>query len=86
MLLPPEVVQRVWATAKRLGYETSFQAREYGAITDDHVPLLRKGLKVIDVIDLDYPWHHLTTDTPDKVSQRTLQMVGNVAMAVLREF
>jgi len=81
----PDVVQRVWATAKRLGYETSFQSREYGAITDDHVPLIQKGLKVIDIIDLDYPWHHQLGDTPDKVSQRTLQMVGNVAMAVLRE-
>lgn len=82
----PEVVQRVWATAKRLGFETSFQSREYGPITDDHLPLIQKGLKVIDVIDLDYPWHHTVGDTPDKVSQRTLQMVGDVAMAVLREF
>jgi glutaminyl-peptide cyclotransferase len=82
----PEVVQRVWATAKRLGYETTFQSREYGPITDDHLPLIRKGLKVIDVIDLDYPWHHTTEDTADKVSQRTLQIVGDVAMALLREF
>jgi hypothetical protein len=24
------------------------------AVTDDHIPLLDKGLRVIDVIDLDY--------------------------------
>jgi Zn-dependent M28 family amino/carboxypeptidase len=82
----PEVVQRVWATAKRLGYETTFQSRESYPITDDHLPLIRKGFKVIDVIDLDYPWHHTPDDTADKVSQRTLQMVGDVAMALLREF
>jgi hypothetical protein len=82
----PEVVQRVWATAKRLGYETTFQSRESYPITDDHVPLIRKGFKVIDVIDLDYPWHHTPDDTADKVSQRTLQIVGDVAMALLREF
>jgi hypothetical protein len=40
---------------------------------------------VIDVIDLDYPWHHTVDDTVDKVSGRTLQLVGEVAMAVLRD-
>lgn len=82
----PEVVQRVWATAHRLGFAAAFTNRQGIAITDDHVPLQKKGLRVIDVIDLDYPWHHLTTDTVDKVSQRTLQMVGDVAMGLLREF
>jgi glutaminyl-peptide cyclotransferase len=81
----PDVVQRVWGTANRLGHAMVFQPREYGAITDDHLPLIRKGMKVIDVIDLDYPWHHTPDDTADKVSQRTLQIVGDVAMAVLRE-
>lgn len=82
----PEVVQRVWTTAQRLGHEAAFTNRQGIAITDDHVPLQRKGLRVIDVIDLDYPWHHTVGDTPDKVSQRTLQMVGDVAMALLRDF
>lgn len=81
----PEVVQRVWSTAQRLGYGAAFRNVEYGEITDDHLPLIAKGLRVINVIDLYYPWHHTTGDTPDKVSQQTLQMVGDVAMAVLRD-
>jgi glutaminyl-peptide cyclotransferase len=81
----PEVVRRVWTTAQRLGHAAAFQNVEYGEITDDHLPLIAKGLRVIDVIDLYFPWHHTTEDTPDKVSQATLQMVGDVAMAVLRE-
>ena len=85
MRAAPDVVQRVWSTARRLGHEAAFIPREYGPITDDHVPMIEAGLKVIDVIDLDYPWHHTPDDTEDKVSQRTLQMVGDVAMAVLRE-
>lgn len=85
MAAAPQVVQRVWSTARRLGFETSFQPREYGPITDDHLPLIAKGLKVIDLIDLDYPWHHTPEDTLDKVSQRTLQMVGDVAITLLRE-
>ncbi len=82
----PEVVQRVWTTAQRLGHGEVFTNRQGLAITDDHVPLQKRGLRVIDVIDLDYPWHHLTGDTSDKVSQRTLQLVGDVAIALLRDF
>jgi Zn-dependent M28 family amino/carboxypeptidase len=81
----PEVVRRVWTTAQRLGHGAAFRNVEYGPITDDHLPLIEQGLRVIDVIDLYFPHHHTTQDTPDKVSQSTLQMVGDVAMAVLRE-
>ena len=81
----PEVVQRVWTTAQRLGYGAAFSNREYGEISDDHVPLLAKGLRVIDVIDLYFPWHHTTEDTVDKVSQSTLQMVGHVAITLIRD-
>lgn len=81
----PEVVQRVWSTAQRLGHGAVFTNATVLGITDDHVPLLAKGLRVIDVIDLDYPWHHTVADTPDKVSQRTLQLVGDVAVALIRE-
>lgn len=85
MAAAPEVIQRVWSTARRLGHEMAFQPREYGPITDDHIPLIEKGLRVINVIDLDYPWHHTPEDTVDKVSQRTLQLVGDVAITLLRE-
>lgn len=81
----PEVVQRVWTTAQRLGHGAVFTNREGISITDDHVPLLDKGLRVIDVIDLDYPWHHTPEDTADKVSQSTLQLVGDVAITLIRD-
>ncbi|MCE9603061.1 MAG: M28 family peptidase [Gemmatimonadetes bacterium] len=82
----PEVVQRVWTTAQRLGHGSVFSNREGLAITDDHVPLNAAGLRVIDVIDLDYPWHHMTGDTPDKVVTSTLGIVGAVAITVIRDF
>lgn len=80
----PEIIQRVWGTAQRLGHGEYFPTREYGPITDDHLPLIEAGLKVIDVIDLDYAYHHSVEDTADKVSRTTLQVVGDVALAVLR--
>ena len=81
----PEVVQRVWAAAKELGYEKYFlpDMRTY-PITDDHYPLLKAGLRVIDVIDLDYDAHHTMADDIGRVSAKSLKIVGDVAMALLR--
>ena len=81
----PEVVRRVWSTAQRLGYGAMFTNRAGLSITDDHVPLLAKGLRVVDVIDLDYAWHHTAEDTADKVSAETLEAVGRVAVVLIRE-
>lgn len=80
----PEVVDRVWRTARDLGYGHVFLEYSQGGVTDDHIPLQRAGLRVINVIDLDYPPHHTPDDTLDKVSASSLQIVGEVAMAVIR--
>lgn len=81
----PEVVQRVWQTADRLGYGRIFLKRVSTALTDDHVPLQQVGIRAIDIIDYDFPYHHTTEDTIDKVSAESLQIVGNVAVALIRQ-
>jgi len=81
----PEVVQRVWQTAERLGYGSVFVKRVNQTLTDDHVPLQQAGIRAIDVIDFDFPYHHTTEDTIDKVSAESLQIVGNVAVALIRQ-
>jgi Zn-dependent M28 family amino/carboxypeptidase len=75
----PEVVALVWRTASDLGYSRYFIPSLGQQITDDHIPLLDAGLRVIDVIDIDYPWHHTPQDTFDKISAQSLQIVGDVA-------
>jgi len=79
----PEVVARVWQTAADLGYGAIFVQESGGPVTDDHLPLLNAGLRVIDVIDLTYPAHHTPQDTMDKVSARSLAIVGDVATALI---
>jgi len=88
----PEVVTRVWETAAKLGYQRYFPPRVGSSITDDHLPLLNKGLRVIDVIDLDYlgppggskpNYHHTPDDTLDKVSAQSLKIVGDVAYSLI---
>lgn len=80
----PEVVDRVWSKAEELGYGRYFRATGETSATDDHVPLLDVGVRAIDIIDLDYPYWHTTEDTADKLSARSLQVVGDVAVALLR--
>jgi glutaminyl-peptide cyclotransferase len=79
----PEVVSRVWQMAADLGYSDVFVQESGGEIIDDHVPLLDAGLHVIDVIDLTYPAHHTPQDTMDKISARSLAIVGDVATALV---
>ncbi len=84
----PEVVSRVWNTAADLGYSRYFIPEAKYAVTDDHIPLLQAGLRVIDVIDIDYEspsenYHHTLADTMDKISAKSLGIVGDVAAALV---
>jgi glutaminyl-peptide cyclotransferase len=92
----PEVVTRVWGVAKELGYGKYFLDESMGGITDDHWPLLRKGLRVIDVIDINYcadgargcdgeatNLHHSQGDTIDRISAKSLQIIGDVALTLV---
>ena len=81
----PEVVARVWRQAESLGYAGKFIQRPKYAVRDDHVALQAVGLHAIDVIDIDYPYHHTLEDTEDKVSLESMQTVGNVAVSLIRE-
>jgi len=92
----PEVVSRVWQKAADLGYEKYFIPRAGYDVTDDHVPLLNKGLRVIDVIDLDYGppapdgsanpnYHHTLQDTIDHISVKSLRIVGDVALGLITD-
>lgn len=84
----PEVVNRVWQAAANLGYSQYFIPDAKYAVTDDHIPLLQAGLRVIDVIDIDYgpanaSYHHTLADTMDKISAKSLGIVGDVAASLV---
>ncbi|MDX1530417.1 MAG: M28 family peptidase [Rhodothermales bacterium] len=77
------VVERVWAAAERVGAD-AFVDRPGQAVSDDHVPFLRRGIPVVDLIHTPFPdtWH-TTADTPDRVSAESLEQVGEVVVEVL---
>ena len=77
----------VWDTAKQLGYEANFTDQRT-EIADDHYPFIQAGVSAMDLIDFDYgPGHrywHSAEDTVDKLSPRSLAIVGSVVLASLR--
>jgi len=72
----------VWASAAKLGYPTSFLSDET-TIDDDHMPFLAAGIPSVDIIDLDYSAWHTREDDLDRVSARSLQIVGDVVLDAL---
>ena len=78
----------VWRAAERLGYGRHF-LRNGSAIEDDHIPFLRRGVKALDLIDLDYgernSYWHTDKDTMDKLSAESFQVVGRVLIETLNE-
>jgi Zn-dependent M28 family amino/carboxypeptidase len=78
----------VWKTAARLGYKDIFVSQETQT-SDDHDPFLERGVPALDIIDLnDYisaGYWHTAQDTLDKVSPRTVAIVGHVILESVDE-
>jgi glutaminyl-peptide cyclotransferase len=74
----------IWGAAKRIRQGDVFVDEET-PIEDDHMPFLTAGVPSVDIIDLDYPPWHTSTDTLDKVSARSMQVVGEVLTEAMGE-
>ena len=73
----------VWSTAADLGYKAFFTDQQIGE-DDDHMPFVRAGVAAIDLIDIDYPPWHNDTDTMDKLSAQSMEIVGTVVYQVIQ--
>jgi glutaminyl-peptide cyclotransferase len=78
----PWLVDAIWAAAARLGHGGTF-INELLAVEDDHVNFVRAGIPAVDVIDMDNPTWHTAQDDLEHVSQKSLQIVGDVILAAL---
>jgi len=81
------LMDRIFTKAKDLGIAQFVNTTLY-AIIDDHIPFRDRGMKVVDLIDFDYPnisanYWHTPLDTLDKISAVSLESVGKVVEALL---
>ena len=83
----PWLEQVVFEAATRLGYQSHFFGREL-QVSDDHLPFLKRGVPSADLIDFNYGYNdvfwHTTQDTADKLSPKSLQIVGSVMLETIR--
>ncbi|MBV9087918.1 MAG: M28 family peptidase [Acidobacteriaceae bacterium] len=79
----PWLEDLVYQAATALGFQSHFFRRGL-PIEDDHIPFAQAGVPVADLIDFDYgyanSYWHTPADTIDKLSPRSLEIVGNVLL------
>jgi Zn-dependent M28 family amino/carboxypeptidase len=75
------LVAEIWGQASKLGFGHQFIQTVKYSMFDDHTPFLEAGIPAVDIIDFDYPYWHTSADTPDKVSPKSLQIVGETLLA-----
>lgn len=77
----------VLEAAKRQGFQSHFFGRD-NQVSDDHLPFMKRGVACADLIDFDYGYNnvfwHTPQDTVDKLSPKSLEIVGSVVLETMR--
>lgn len=81
----PHITRKVFEIAYINNLKSFFPFPKY-EIIDDHIPLNRKGVRTILLIDFDYPFWHTPQDDIDKCSKESLEEVGRLILLFLRWF
>jgi glutaminyl-peptide cyclotransferase len=83
----PWLEDYVFKAAQQTGYQSHFFLRTVG-MEDDHQPFVQRGVPCADLIDFDYGYNnvfwHTPQDTVDKLSAKSLQIVGDVMLETAR--
>ena len=92
MYYAPDVTKKVWDIANELGFSNYFSYTPSGSLTDDHY-YINKIAKIptVDIIHQVpgsengfFPYWHTTKDNMDNISRKTLKIVGQTLMVVIR--
>jgi len=79
----------VWNVADRLGYGQIFVKELTNFGGDDHYSFTARKVPSVDIMDLDsahdVPYWHTPQDTLDKISPKTLAIVGHVVLESVNE-
>jgi hypothetical protein len=81
----PALWRRLRDAARRAGAIRFFPEGNQGAISDDHIPFLRRGVPSIDLIDFDFPCWHRRCDDMSAVSARSVNAVGETVWRLVRD-
>lgn len=79
------LVDSFWNTAKKVNNRV-FQDKIGQNIKDDHTPLNQAGIPSILLIDFKYPPHHTTSDTLDKCSSKSLDVIARTVFEYVNSY
>lgn len=85
------IVEKIWTTARELGYGRFFINARGGAITDDHEYVIKgRNIPCVDIINYDpnsskgfRDFWHTMDDTIDHIDKTTLKAVGQTVLEVI---
>jgi glutaminyl-peptide cyclotransferase len=82
----PTLIDLVWNTSAKLGYSALF-LNDTTAAQDDHDSFLKRGVPAVDVIGdfTNNGYWHTPQDSLDKISPRTLAIVGHVFLESVKQ-
>jgi len=79
----------VWSVAAKLGYGNIFESKPTNFGGDDHYSFTARHVPSVDIMDLDtqndVPYWHTPQDTLDKISPKTLAIVGYVVLESVKQ-
>ena len=75
--------ESLWQEAASLGYSDYFINSGKYSMLDDHTPFLEMGIPAALIIDFDYEYWHTNSDTLDKLSAQSLEIVGTTILSWL---
>ncbi|SNS39233.1 Peptidase family M28 [Granulicella rosea] len=89
----PWLIDLLSKAAKNTGH-TSSVFKNVTAVEDDHLPFQKRGVPVLDIIDIEYGpptqdhpeggYHHTALDTIDKISPQSLQTAGDLFLEMIK--
>ena len=82
----PDLIDLVWTAAHKLGYAALFR-NEATSAEDDHDSFMKRGVPAVDVIAdfVNNGYWHTPQDSLDKISAKTLGIVGHVFLESVKQ-
>jgi hypothetical protein len=80
----PVLVDSIWEIARSVAPHVFVPFVKY-YIIDDHMSLIKYGIRSIDVIDFDYPYWDTGDDTVDKCSRESLDLMYRFVLKLVYE-
>jgi glutaminyl-peptide cyclotransferase len=84
-LSDPKLTKEFFEEGQKLQKENIFDFNCQSAVEDDHIPFALKGVPVLELIPIPFPFYwHTKEDTLDKISEASLLLMKETTLSYLK--